>query len=212
MAFLTPAINRGARQASIGLARIDSGFAEEWEPAAWVDEILWSADQATLAETVIGRGWYLEAHQYAYKLALENETFITQAAGVIAACSPRNEWNRNMEHAAMVFRGERPSFLSGLFYDRAALIARGAPPEMVLGGRKVRSFHRNIWKPLEPGPVTIDGHASDVLGINPKLLERPGVYQLVAACYRKAARVMDWLPQEVQGVTWTVEKRLKETR
>jgi hypothetical protein len=42
-----------------------------------------------------------------------------------------------------------------------------------------------------------------------KILERPGAYQYVAACYRAAARRHGIPASTLQAVTWIVWRRLK---
>ena len=42
--------------------------------------------------------------------------------------------------------------------DRACAILAGSDPYHVLGGRKERSFYRNILSPDTAGPVTVDRH------------------------------------------------------
>jgi hypothetical protein len=104
----------------------------------------------------------------------------------------------------------------GAFNDalrKADAIAAGADPLDVLGGRKVRSFYRNIVG--HTGHVTVDRHAVAIVAGRPltdregKVLERIGPYTYVAGAYRAAARRLGVAPTELQAVTWLVWRRLK---
>ena len=212
MAFLERAANPIIRQRAIGASLIDAGLAEPWEQRAMVDELLCHFDLAGPDEIYRGQVWYLDAHDHATKLGYDAGISTDHAAGVIAAASPQNEWDRNLDHARLILAGERPTYMTGLFYDRARRIVEGEHPTMVLGGRKVRSFWGNIARPWMPGPVTCDRHACAPLGIDVRLLERPGVYQALTAAYRTAGRERDLLPHQMQATVWVVWKRLKETK
>jgi hypothetical protein len=63
--------------------------------------------------------------------------------------------------------------------------------------------------------VTVDRHALSIAMNSPqrartrtmsnkdlKILDRPGVYAMVAACYRSAARSLGTAPHDLQSVTW----------
>ena len=54
---------------------------------------------ATLTEQEDGKAWYPVAHSIAIHLADRHEISEAQAIGVIAALSPRNRWERNVEDA-----------------------------------------------------------------------------------------------------------------
>ena len=87
----------------------------------------------------------------------------------------------------------------------------------VLGGRKVRSFFHNLTG--HNHHVTVDRHAASIALLGPsadkdgrrtatlsdrdlKVLDRPGAYVLIAACYRSVARSLDIPPSALQAITW----------
>ena len=83
----------------------------------------------------------------------------------------------------------------------------------MLGGRKVRSFYRNILG--IDSAVTVDRHAVAIVYGRPlsdreiKLLERAGAYTVIASAYRAAARRLGIAPSTLQAVTWLAWRRLK---
>ena len=54
---------------------------------------------ATLTEKQDGVTWYPVALDIARTIADEHDITVTQAIGVIAALSPRNRWERNVQDA-----------------------------------------------------------------------------------------------------------------
>ena len=64
-----------------------------------IDNIKAVYQLATLTEQQDGITWYPQANQIAISLADRHEISEAQAIGVIAALSPRNRWERNVEDA-----------------------------------------------------------------------------------------------------------------
>lgn len=180
-----------------------------------VARILDTLEDATEDEYVLGKAWYLEAHWIASQVGPTT----VQGAGIIAALSPQIGWVDNVAAARALALGDPEGAFKtfgclGPNVDKATRILRGEAPLDVLGGRKVRSFYRNIVDPHHDGPVTVDRHALNLAlvgpggkGANDKLLARKGGYQLVAAAYRTAAREAWMRPNEVQAITWLVQRR-----
>lgn len=178
-----------------------------------VSNILATLDLATDDEWVAGCAWYTVAHDIASEIALTT----VQGAGIIAALSPQIGWADNVAAAGAIAMGQDPAPYGALGpnIEKARRICLGEPPSQVLGGRKVRSFYRNILMPERPGPVTVDRHALNVALEGPggradmdKLLQRRGGYQLVAGAYRTAGREAWLAPHQVQAITWLVHRRL----
>lgn len=162
-----------------------------------------AADDSQMAR---GMSWYADAHTFA--LALDAES-VERAAGIIAALSPRVEWERNMTLASRVYA---EGFASGTLTDgtrKADAIYAGSQPLAILGGDKVRAFYRAILDP-RAGHVVIDRHAFDVAigrvtdDNTRKILSRVGAYDYVANLYREAAEILGISATAVQAVTWIV--------
>jgi hypothetical protein len=173
--------------------------------------------EATVAELSEGLDWYKDAHAVACRLDPENPR---RAAGVLAALSPRENWDRNIMLAARAYEDGQASGSLGANCTKANRILAGEDPLDVLGGSKVRAFFQTIADPMSDA-VVIDRHAFDVaLGRvtndeSRQALSRKGVYEAFAKRYVLAARElsketgMDISASQVQAVTWTVWRRLK---
>jgi hypothetical protein len=175
-----------------------------------VDRIADVYGLATADERSEGAAWYDDAAAIA---AIVGDGNVSRGAGILAALSPQCLWDDNVDRALRHGAGES---VVGAFNDalrKADAIAAGADPLDVLGGRKVRSFYRNIVG--HTGHVTVDRHAMAIVAGRPltvrevKVLERIGPYTYVASAYRAAARRLGVAPTELQAVTWLVWRRLK---
>ncbi len=180
-----------------------------------VDQIISVYHSATEDEKAAGRSWYsVTAGQVCEDVRSAARTTgvvltFSQAAGILAALSPATGWGDNCAGAIEFVLTGNMIAQTPLFNARAAAILAGARPLDVLGGRKVRSFYRNIVAPFDNGAVTIDRHAVSLVFGRP-LSERTlkpltgnvGGYQVCAAAYRAAARRLNILPCQLQAITW----------
>lgn len=165
---------------------------------------------ATDDEIEHGAEWYANARSIAADAAGLFAGTVEQGCGIMAALSPSSAWDVNIDGTYHVARtGESWYYQSDLFNVRAIAIRDGASPLATLGGRKVRSFYRNILEPDRFGPVTIDRHAFNILmgrplRSNDKRLGRKGMYVWCAAVYRSVARELGLPTSTVQAVAWVV--------
>ena len=180
---------------------------------------------ASLTEHSDGAAWYHAANQIAIKLADRHEITEAQAIGVIAALSPRNRWERNVQDAdafiaAYVAGGAEQAMLtkvctftsnkkkalqileSGLTHITSALT--------ILSGPKLKEFASCIAGLPD---VCIDGHAfciwagertglKDVPAIGVKLRRE------IKADYQQVAEELKIEPFELQAITWCAWRRL----
>jgi hypothetical protein len=152
--------------------------------------------------------WYADARALAADLAGNGD--IAQAAGVIAALSPRCGWARNVTLARDALAG-RVHGQTRATLARVAAILAGADPAAVLPMHlKTGNFWRCIADPADPGAVTIDRHAHDIAAgrryhAANRGLSHPARYAALAECYRQAARAAGILPSQVQAITWLVQ-------
>lgn len=170
-------------------------------------------DLATEADWAAGLNWYRVAHQEARNLSVRHGLTVDQAAGIIAALSPQTGWEENLRIADL-FCETGASVHTADACGKALRILQGEAPLTVLGGRKVRSFFRNIAEPARAGAVTIDRHAAAILcgvdtptwnRLHQKTLERKHFYRLATGVYRAEARRLGLLPHQVQAVAWLVQ-------
>lgn len=184
------------------------------EHSARIANILACFATATPEEVADGKAWYSTAHTFAVGLSERYGISVTQAAGIIAALSPRLSWDLNLRNADTLVRTGDVGGLRGNVVKAQRILA-GEHPDVVLGGNKVRSFFDNILRPEESTAVTIDRHAWDIADgdvgddKSRKALERKGVYQALCDAYIDAAAEVGLAPHVVQAVTWVAWRRRK---
>jgi hypothetical protein len=170
-----------------------------------------------------GFKWYCNALSIAARIANNYGLRTTAVAGVIAALSPNNKWERNIRDAENVCRlytvGGPASaadckvctYKANL--RKAVQILMGEPIEQTLNGPKVIEFYNCI---IGEPDVCIDGHAysvwfgerlamKEVPSIGKKLREEIKSDYIAAAEYLGTVR-----PFELQAITWVVWKRIYE--
>lgn len=172
--------------------------------------------KANAAEICDGQLWYRDRNCEANRLAEENGLTIRQTAGIIAAVSPGLRWEKNVECAERIIRGESLNGLGVRWYNgvrKAERILAGHDPDVVLKGNKVRAFASCIVNPSDSVAVCIDGHAyaiwcgrriplDDVPPLNNRL------YHRIAGDYVFVAKVLSIRPCQLQAVTWCCWRRL----
>lgn len=157
-----------------------------------------------------------------------------RAIGAFCALSPNNDESGNYRdlvtviaasHKRMQFEDFSVSTWAPNKLKAWRILRYGESPLKVLGGDKVRSFYRNILNPLDPVPVTIDGHCYNIYrGERRPLVSRrktqtgevkisPAVdegltYKEVARAYRSAAMSLEILPNQLQATVWHTWKRI----
>ena len=163
--------------------------------------------------------WYADALDRASGMATRHGVPVHVAVGVIAALSPRMEWEANLRIAERMLasggtltRGALTAMLS-----KARDIVAGIDPLAAMTAPKTANFYRAIISAGADG-VVIDRHAIDVAtntrhtdATRPSLT--PKQYETYANCYRRAAVILSeetgrpWSPSEVQALTWEAWRR-----
>lgn len=175
---------------------------------AVVNNILAYWDRATDTNKEDGAQWYLLAGQAIDDMAAAYKLDRETVAAVVAHLSPRTPWARNLAGAASLLAGAPIPGLLGrnLAGARAALDSDN--PMATLKGRKTSAFARNLSGDSEA--VTIDVWALRVaLGDRDDadlVLNRVGVYDALAHCYRLAAARRGVTPSTMQATTWIVAR------
>lgn len=152
-----------------------------------------------------GREWYHTAHETAKMLA---DGDIKVGAGLLAALSPQTAWWLNVELACEAYETGTARRHTGDATGKANKILAGLDPESVLPmERKTGQFFLCILNPYDREAVCIDRHAHDVAvgvpyGDWSRGLSTTSRYNLIADCYRRAARDLGEIPSVVQAVTW----------
>jgi len=182
-------------------------------------------DLASVAEQVEGLNWYKNADQVAISLADRYEISEPQAIGVLAALSPRNRWERNIQdgeqlidtyiaggpqEAALVkvctFGANKKKAISILELPHASETDILA----ILSGPKVQEFYRCIYG-LDD--VCIDGHAYCIWnGCRTSLADVPKIgvklRGQIKEDYRAVAERNNLSGFQVQAITWLTYRRL----
>jgi hypothetical protein len=180
---------------------------------------------ATPQEKVDGARWYLDAARDAEMISIEHDVPFVTVVGVIAALSPNNKWERNVENAATLVA----AFMSGDDIESFKVSCYGAMKRKAwaimegqienkdvmlahLNGRKIKNFARCIWG--DSTSVCVDGHARNIAYAERVALTdgrtNIGVreYGLLTAIYNEAAEIAGVPGYVMQAVTWTVWRRV----
>ena len=184
---------------------------------------------ATTGERQEGVEWYHRANRVAAAIASEHGISLETAAGVIAALSPNNRWERNVVDAENVIRAytvggaEEADNVKvctyGKMRDKAIEILEATSiihHEDILNGRKITAFYRCIIGCVDA--VCIDGHAYSIwFGDRLTMKQVPNIgkklYAEIVSDYVEAARILtenhgDVSAFEVQAITWCAWRRL----
>ena len=181
-------------------------------------------DLASAGEQSEGLTWYQRANLAAVRLADQYEIAIDTAAGVIAALSPRNKWDRNLvdaeniiaafkaggeEAAADVkcctFGANKKKALEILTWE-----AQGDIVKEFLSGPKLVEFFSCI---IGQDDVCIDGHAYSIwFGDRVTLAKVPSIgkklREEIKKDYLAVAKKNNLKGYEVQAITWVAHRRI----
>lgn len=164
---------------------------------------------ASLDTIHAGRQWYATAQDVAVDIAETTDTRIDTVAGVIAALSPQTRWQANVDAARMICEsGQRyPGMLKSNHQRALDVLGSDDPTGTALGkGNKVHAFAENILGDTETVTVDVWAVRAAIGSKSPVsldvLLKRAGVYADIADCYRRAARIVNETPRELQAIVW----------
>ena len=201
-----------------------------------IENVFKTASQERIVET---RKWYSDAQKFTETLSLEfnNQLSSNKIAGVIAALSPRNEWNRNKFDAVNLCK----EFLSNKYYQLnlfgyhfllnskvctfhankskaiQILLSDDSEIETILKGNKLINFYRCIIGDSEA--ICIDGHAFNIAANRvTSLAEVPPIsdknYKIIANLYRETKNFinkeynLNLKTYQIQSVTWNKYKHI----
>lgn len=147
-----------------------------------------------------GGSWYDTARLAAGRISRATGVTKAQAAGVIAAISPRMRWSANVNLAERICSGEQVTGVFGSNLAKAHRIMAGERPLDVLGGDKVRAFYRAIMG--DSDAVVIDVWMLRAVEWEKKTITSRE-YEHVADCLREAAESVGVDPADFQAIVWT---------
>lgn len=189
--------------------------------------------QATPQDITDGQTWYRRAETFAARHTASGLISFCQAAGVLAALSPNNRWNRNCSDATALIqahlRGDDLETVKVCTFGpnkaKAVQILSLSNPtqetisRILLGkqGRKVEAFFLSITGRHDA--VCVDGHAYAIWkGQRIPTTKTPSIgaklYETIARAYcivsARSAQICghQLTPAQVQAVTWVTYRRL----
>ena len=195
-------------------------------------EIVAKFTLATSQEVQLGVDWYPSALDIANRIAVKYGVSAETAAGVIAALSPNNRWERNIVDAENIIKcwaagGTRSDLLAvkvctyGKMKEKAIDILTtpiGVNIKETLKGKKIVEFFNCITNPLL-NDVCIDGHAYSVwFGQRLTMKEVPAIGKKlrsqIKTDYRDATAFINeelgtyYSASTIQAITWVTHKRI----
>lgn len=195
--------------------------------------ILGTFFMASPVEMQEGKMWYQNANDICRKLGDKFDLPTAIVAGVIAALSPQNPWERNVVDAENIITaykvggmGAAQGIKVGTFgaNKRKALailelgdVFTAVEILAILNGLKVKAFWWCIQGDRKA--VCVDGHAYSIwLGERVSISDTPKItpklYQRIAEDYSDATgkinEIMgtDYSPAQVQAITWVVHRNM----
>ncbi len=195
----------------------------------YADNIKAVFEMATPEEVRDGIVWYANAQAEAKRIARDTETPLHTVVGVMAALSPNNKWERNVENARALIEafmaGDAVESVKVSTYHAMKAKAWSILEEMpdtpgrvveILNGQKIISFFCNI---MGHDTCTVDGHALNIARGRRVGLTTSGtnigkkLYTELQEAYAKAGRgvVVNGRALkafEMQAITWVAWKRI----
>ena len=189
-----------------------------------VDNLESTLRQAKPTDWETGLGAFQRYNKIVTEVALQTETTPCIAAAVFSALSPNSDYHGNLKDMRKLLCAAR----DGLTIDeftvstygqnkrKAWRIVHGEDPLKLIIADKTRNFFLNIENPLNPYPVTIDGHMYNIWNGKKQnlvgLRTHKSLYHVVADGVRKLACQEGVLPNQMQGILWHTWKRIHSIR
>jgi hypothetical protein len=168
---------------------------------ALAENIRNARNAATPDQIARGAKWYTIANGIA---AMVGDGDVRKGAGIIAALSPRMQWDRNVKLALDAGNGHVHGAMGASLRKAQAILDGTAPEEVLPMAAKTGNFYVNVSDPNEPNAVTVDAWAYRVATADPTA---PGPksqrdYDEVAQAYRMIAAEFGELANVTQAGTW----------
>jgi hypothetical protein len=183
-----------------------------------IEKVMSRADSVDITE---GRVAYYRYHEVLQGIADYYGYPLDRTVAAFAALSPNNDYVKNLRSLVTILKGHREGKRPEDCPVSTYLHCRARAWSYITGevsfldtvrGKKILNFYANILNPLDPYPVTIDGHALNVwrgrVAILKESLVKPRLYEEVAGDYRKVADRHRLQAHQVQAIVWFTHKRL----
>jgi hypothetical protein len=179
-------------------------------------------EKADKADIKIAEEAWFKMNRLCGQIAEKHGFTLRTGAAVFAALSPNNDYHGNLRDADRLLEAAKAGIgindfkvsTYGNNKRKAWSIAKGTEPLDVIVFPKTRSFFLNIFNPLDPYPVTVDGHIYNAWHgrrISLKGAAQKGshkLYEIVAADVRELAKEKGVLPNVAQGIIWYSWRRM----
>ena len=192
-------------------------------------EIVAKFTLATSQEVQLGCDWYRSALNIAGRIADRYDMRIETVAGVIAALSPNNRWERNIIDAEAMIKcwsagGTDEDILAvkvctytKMQQKALDILTRDIPIVEILNGPKIIEFFNCITNPML-NDVCIDGHAysvwfgqrltmKQVPNIGKKLRQQIKTDYVDATSFINEELNESFTAADIQAITWVTHKR-----
>lgn len=198
--------------------------------STYVQNILYTFDQATHDERIVGASWYSSAHEQCRQLAYIHKTTVEVVVCMMAALSPRNSWTNNKLDCSRILAAlemgtevnRKWLFAFDANVDKAIDIYRTGGNDFsklinIVGkGNKTRSFAYCMMYPNNASDVCIDTHAYSVcmgerktsVDAQKAVFSKHKGYSLFAQAYIEAAKRRGVKPLVMQATAWVTYRRL----
>lgn len=192
-----------------------------------VENILTVFQLATPEEIEHGVTWYASAHCQCLDISENLDLPLNVVVGVVAALSPNNKWERNVDNArdlcTAYINGDSMESVKvstyGKMKEKAWSILESNPTYdetiTILNGQKIVCFYQNI---MGENTCTVDGHAYNIYHASRQSLTGSISigkieYHLIQDAYRKAGQSVlvhgrELMAYEMQAVTWVAWRRI----
>ena len=199
---------------------------------AHTDSIVAMYFQSNILDREMGSQWYHNAYSVCVTLGEKYGFSPNTVAGVIAALSPNNKWERNVEDAEAMLR----AYCYEIPFESVSVCSYSANKDKaitiiemmlesdelickVLRGNKTIAFYLCIAKDGKSDTPCIDGHAYNVWnGSVTNLKEVPAMsdktFRKIQDAYRDAAKLISEVSgkvhtaAQVQAITWVAYRRI----
>ena len=193
-------------------------------------EIVAKFPLATSQEVQLGVDWYASALNIAGRIASKYHIRVEVAAGVIAALSPNNRWERNIIDAEAIIKcwaagGTDEDILAvkcctytAMRQKALDILTRDIPIVEILNGAKIVEFFNCITNSAL-NDVCIDGHAysvwfgqrltmKQVPNIGKKLRQQIKDDYVDATIFINEELNESFTAADIQAITWVTHKRI----
>lgn len=152
-----------------------------------------------------GREWYDLAYTECERLVFYtgSTATVTQAVVALAHLSPRITWQKNLDNLRALLSGHpRPAWALTRSWDAALRGVVADDPLSTFGREALKTYYFAKAILGERSAVVVNVWSGRIAGVAEDSVARPKIYNMVADAYRRAARIEQIAPRDLQAATW----------